>query len=218
MYPKTQKIAYNEGNNGFDKNSSTDTGKLSFGASVMNQWIQQLSEHDTEMYDTIIKSGSTLSAMFLLSNFGYTLSPFNKYPSDLNKLVFGTPSAVEVPTYLPLYVGALVDAIEGGWEDDILKFFTGTTGDNGIGSSFGNSGYYVLADLHDVKKYLSVKDKDVFRQAFLDYYGEGYPLLLARLQQLYPEVNNNISKYKNSNEYYENILLQFDKITTNKLC
>ena len=196
QYPKSQIIAYENGNAAFGTTIVGDKSKLDFQGHVVNTWADELSRNDTTIYDTIIKSGSTLSALIFLSNFGYTLSPFNKYPAYLNTVVFNTPSAVEVPTYLPLYVGAIVDAVQGGWEDDVIKFFSGTTGDNGIGSDFKNMGYYILADLHDVKNYLSIKDSEVFRTEFLSYYGDGYPQELKRIQDLYDEVNANYGEGK----------------------
>jgi len=195
-YPESQKLAYENGNDAFGTTIVGDKSKLGFEGFIVNTWSDELASNDTSIYDTIIKSGSTLSALIFLSNFGYTLSPFNKYPAYLNSIVFNTPSAIEVPTYLPLYIGALVDAIQSGWENKILNFFTGTTGTKGIGEGFGNEGYYVLADLHDVKNYLSIKDSEVFRSAFLDYYGDGYPQLLARIQNLYTEVNANFGEGK----------------------
>jgi hypothetical protein len=198
MYPDSQKIAYAGGNNAFKDNRSNDKSKLKVGMNIVNKWVESLSYNDDKIYDLIIKSGSTLSATILLSNFGNVLSPFNKYPISLNNIVFNTPAAVEVPTFLPLYIGALVCAIEGDtdrdiipFENQILRFFTGTTGDDGIGSEFSNQGYYVLADLHDVKKYLSKKDKDVFKTAFIEFYkGGDYDSLQAQLYELYNLVSD----------------------------
>jgi len=105
----------------------------------------------------------------MLSNFGTTASPFNIYPNDSNELIFDTPAAVEVPAFYAPYIGGLLTAIDEGWDDEILTYFTGTTGDNGEGAGFINKGFYILADLHDVKAHLSVKDKAKFKQAYTNY-------------------------------------------------
>ena len=198
-YPDSQKIAYEGGNKSFGGNRFSDKSKLNSGDFITNIWVSELSHYDQDdkIYDKIIKSGSTLGATILLSNFGTTLSPFNMYPTYLNDIVFSTPAAVEVPAFLPLYVGALVCAIEGDsntgivpFENQILEFFTGATGADGIGSTFINKGYYVLADLHDVKTHLSEKDKYVFKTAFIEFYkGGDYDSLQGQLYDLYTLVS-----------------------------
>jgi len=216
-FPKNQKIAYASGNNTFNVDNTRDKAKLKIGYDIANIWVDELGSlypldnksnqcKDDLIYDKIIKSGSTLGALILLSNFGYTLSPFNKYPSDLNDIVFNTPAAVEVPNFLPSYIGALIDAIEGDddntpWENQILNFFTGTTGD-GIGSIFGNMGYYVLADLHDIKNYIGVKDKEVFKTAFRTFYKNGdYLSLQQSLKLLYELVKKETTENYNNTNY-----------------
>ncbi|GAH10080.1 unnamed protein product, partial [marine sediment metagenome] len=109
-----------------------------------------------------------MSQLLVLSNFGTTLSPFNKFPLDLNQILFDTPAAVETPTFLPAYIGALVDAERNNWEDEILDFFTGSEREV-LGDTLRCRGYYILADLHDVNLYLAEKDKDEFQSIFERY-------------------------------------------------
>jgi len=215
QFPESQKLAYQNGNTAFKGMSNSDEGLLNNASTILPIWIEALSgryaqfkDNDDAIYDTIINTSSpnynyNLSAMLILSNFGSTLSPFNIYPSNLNQLLFKTPSALEVPTYLPQYIGALVDAIEGGWVNQILNFFTGSTGTgnydegNGLGSIFSNEGYYVLADLHDVQNYLSVIDKSTFRQAYVDFLDKEFTEISYGLNDLYLKVSANTTTYSN---------------------
>jgi len=174
--------------------------------SIVDVWSEQLSKRiyinntsqyfDDLIYDDIIKTPSKLSALFILSNFGNTLGAFNKYPSDLNSLIFTTPAAIEVPRYLPLYLGALIDACEDNWIDDVIQYFTG-----GTGKYFYDRAILIFCDYSDVNKYLSTKDKAILRNAFLDYYNFGsntgeYYLNLVRFQHLYDAVSGSTGNNK----------------------
>lgn len=163
-----QKIAYQEGNQSFSSAGIKDKRALKYGNNIFNVWVSQLANNNV----VNVLTGSTtqnLSTVLILSNFGTTASPFNIYSNDLNNLIFDTPAAVEVPAFYAPYLGALLTAIEDGWVDEILTFFTGTTGNDGIGRNFPNKGFYIFADLHDVENYLSKKDKETFKQAYRDY-------------------------------------------------
>ena len=170
-----QKIAYAQGNQSFDVDNRyiTDKKALKFGNNIFNVWVNGLSDHD--IVDTL--TGDTnMSTILILSNFGTTASPFNRYPNALNTLIFDTPAAIEVPEFYAPYIGALLTAIdpdEGDpWVDEILYYFTGDTGDDGTGAFLPNKGFNIFADLYDVEAYLSVKDKATFKQAYRDYGNE----------------------------------------------
>src|SRR5208283_2805902 len=104
------KNVYNNGNLYYKtknyKPSGTAFGLLNKGAiNICDVWISVLSNYTTlnnDFYNIIINyTGNTynpkLSALILLSNFGYALSPYNYYPRNLNQIVFNTPAAIEVP-------------------------------------------------------------------------------------------------------------------------
>jgi len=158
-----QQIAYTQGNGAFKEVIDSEGKQLDYGADIIGIWSEQLGQYDSYIIDDI--TGTTqLSSMIVLSNFGYTISPFNKFPNLLNTLVFDTPSAIEVPAFYSAYVGALITAEEQGWMDDVVDFFT----ING-GSYLDNRGFFVLADAHDANQYLSVKDKEKFKSAYMTY-------------------------------------------------
>ena len=163
-----QKIAYQDGNKSFSATKISEKQALKYGNNIFSVWSQQLTNNNIVEKITGVTT-QQLSTVIVLSNFGTTASPFNVYSNSLNYLIFNTPAAIEVPAFYAPYIGALLTAIEGNWVDEILTFFTGTTGDNGIGNGFPNKGFYVLADLHDVENYLSKKDKETFKQAYRDY-------------------------------------------------
>ncbi len=170
-----QQIAYQEGNLSFEPLNINPKKSLDYGRSTIKLWSKMLGKNDTGINETLTGTTETtqnLTNMLILSNFGFTMSPFNLYPNVLNTLVFDTPAAIEVPAFYAPYIGMLLTAIKDGWDDDILTFFTGTTGDKGVGSVLNNKGFFVLADLHDVANHLSVNDKNVFKAAYSDFSGE----------------------------------------------
>jgi len=97
-----------------------------------------------------------------LSNFGNTISPFNRYPNALNNTLFKQPSIIQVPKFMPAYIGLLLslditfDAnnklIPSQQYTDLLNFFN-----NSI-----YSGQLLFADIYDANLYLSEKDKRKF--------------------------------------------------------
>jgi hypothetical protein len=148
--------------------------KLNAFGEIVDVWVDQLSRYDTEIYSTIIDGfGDTvnpdfkprLSALMLASNFGYTLSPFNIYPHGLNKYVFNTPAVVEIPSYMPYYVGALCD-IEAPYQQEIYDFFV-----SGSGKNLDSSAAFIFADITDTKNLLSEKDKAEFKVQFSFFFG-----------------------------------------------
>ena len=185
--------------NTFYSKSSTKSDALNLFCfdNIINPWISQLSRHDDEIYDTIINEISSssynqkLSALMFLSNYGYTLSPFNQYPNKLNELLFNIVGVLQTPKYVPAYIGALLYAIE---ETDpkfttqtIIDFFT-----IGAGKNLDSSGFLIFADIHDIDKYLSVKDKEVYKAQFDTFMSEQYPSILSGVKKLYKDVNNRL--------------------------
>lgn len=178
-----QLIALNEGNQSFNYKSNSSGRYLDSGKDIIDVWGSQLGKYDTEIINNI--TGDTrLSSIIILSNFGFTASPFNTYINSLNSLVFDTPSAIEVPAYYLPYIGALITAIEDGWSNDIVDFFTG-----GSGQVLDNRGFYVLADLHDINLYLSENDKNIFKTAYDDFM-RNYNDFIKRFKDLYNWVND----------------------------
>ena len=136
---------------------------------ITNVWADQLSKHDNNIYDSIIKQKSKLGALLYLSNFGFTLSPFSIYPTNLNESICTHPAAISAPMYLPAYIGALTEAIEGSDNEftveKIKNFFV-----SGDGKNLSSSGVFILADIYDIKNYLSENDKKTFKEAFENFY------------------------------------------------
>jgi len=188
------------GNNGFREIGITSevqaNGLILFG-DIINIWVSQLSNFDTQIYDTIInvdssKFNSRLSALIILSNFGYTLSPFNIFPFELNKLIFNIPAAIEIPSYLAPYMGALVDIKAGDNNyNDIYNFFV-----NGSGRNLDTSGVFIFADIFDINNYLSANDKKTFQDSFNTFYRNGesntpFRNILSFLNLIYLEAQKN---------------------------
>jgi GH25 family lysozyme M1 (1,4-beta-N-acetylmuramidase) len=189
---------------------------------IIDVWVDQLSKHDNDIANDIINSKSKLGALLYLSNFGYTLSPFNKYPNNLNETMFNLSAEINIPMYLPAYIGALVYAIESGdtnfTEQKIKDFFT-----IGAGKTLDSSGVFIFADIYDIKNYLSKKDKETFKTAFDEFYSHTsqsvnflYDNIFAEIQKLYNNIKDKTSIEKeklyrsylkpDNNEYYSNII------------
>jgi len=94
-----------------------------------------------------------------LSNFGHTASPFNVYPNSLNSIIFNQPSIIEMPIFLPAYMGLLVDTSNGD-QNELLAFFN---------NQFIFHEKYMFADIHDINKYLSINDKVAFSNAYSEF-------------------------------------------------
>ena len=177
--------------------------KLESVGSIATTWIDQLARYDTEIYPTIINGygdspsptfDARLSALILLSSFGYALSPFNIFPYDLNRYVFETPAAVEIPTFLPAYIGALINMNTTDF-NNLKNFFL-----NGTGKHLDSSGSFIFADHVDVNKFLSETDKTTFQAAFTAFYGNNggentpFGILLSQLKLLYQEAQKEADK------------------------
>jgi len=155
------------GNNYFDANIKNITIKYESNNIVHNNdvynWTYTLTNNDDLIKDDVILNYSDLSAIILLSNFGSTISPFNKYPNHLNLNIFSIPAAVEVPRFLPLYIGSLVDADSNGMVDQLKTFFYNA------GKNLNNNGFFIFADIYDINNNLSKKDKQMFKSLFRNF-------------------------------------------------
>ena len=155
-----------------------------------NIWAYVLAANDKRLYADIIgkpESSYTtdvFSALILLSNFGYTMSPFNSRPSMISKWCT-IPSVTEVPIFLPAYMGALVVATKTtGMTDQLLAFFqkylpvnedSANSATQWNTSGIGNAGFYLLADYYDTCYNLSDTDRSEFETDFDSYInGPGY--------------------------------------------
>jgi len=196
-----QELALAEGNAAFNERVDSEQKQLDWGADIISVWAEQLGQFDDDIIDDI--TGTTnLSSMIILSNFGYSVSPFNKYPGLLNELVFDTPSAIEVPVFYSAYIGALLTAAEDGWisggTNNIKDFFI-----TGGGSVLNNRGFYVLADAHDVVKYLSANDKEKFKTAYETYMTSGmHSNVVNGIREMYRAVRRNGSNEKSFSDIY----------------
>lgn len=183
--------------NGFNASSSQDSGnlkKMNFN-SIIDVWVDILANHDTKIKADIFGSNNNLSAIMLLSNFGYTLSPFNLYPKNLNKNIFGVPAAVEVPAFLPAYLGACIEAKENGWDSQIKSFF-----ETGAGKEIASSGLFILADITDANSILSKNDKELLKSAFRIFQDEYIGIREYGLK-LIDQVNQTMAAKNIDNEF-----------------
>lgn len=172
--------------------------------SPIDVWTNQLSHYDTEIIPVI--SGVTnfkLGALLFLSNFGYTLGAFNIYPKKLNELIF-VPAVIETPAFVPIYIGALVDIMDGDTNYNVNKlkdFFT-----TGAGKELNSGGFFIFADIHDINNYMCEKDKQYFRDKFNDFCNNNYSGILSNIISLYEAVNVGDKSRKEKEKAYEKFL------------
>lgn len=149
------------------------------GADFIDTFSLQLARYDSLVMPTI-SADTKMGSLLILSCFGYATSPFNTFPNGLNSLIFDTPAAIEVPKFYPAYIGALLDAIENGWEISVIDYFT-----KYHGKYLDNAGFFIFADLHDVKLYLSENDKTIFKNAYNSYILEDHINIVNELKRMY---------------------------------
>lgn len=184
-----QIVAYSTGN--FGRTDRRETKKFDYHSDVLVHWTNIVSDYGTSIYTEMKKNDNQILEMLFLSNFGFTLSPFNGYPNQLNTIVFDAPSVIEVPMFLNAYVGMLLAINEDtNWKNKVLKYFTGATG-NTLGNTLPNRGYYILADLHDVDKYLSINDKKIFTSAYQSFRSSNFNIIKNNLNDLFIKVIDN---------------------------
>jgi len=195
----------NSGNTVFASGSVKSVkASLNSFQNIVDVWSKTLSNNirydtfsgdfDDIIYPDIINNHSKLSALFILSNFGSAIGAFNKYPNNYNDLIFGVPAAIEIPRFLCLYIGALVNAYEEYWIKDVIDYFTG-----GSGQYIYDRSLFIFADYFDVNEYLSYNDKQLFKNEFLDFYqgiGGEYSSILSYIKQLYDDVKNDTENKK----------------------
>jgi hypothetical protein len=199
-------VLLDKGNAGFAElglNPPSENYGLKSFSNVVDRWIKTLSAYDDDLFDDVINTESDLSAIILLSNFGYTLSCFNIYPKNLNHVIFQTPAVVEVPNYLQYYIGGLVNAKNNGLLDELKAFYS-----TGGGSKFnGLVNLYMFADIEDIDKILSEKDKETFAAKYEVFRTSYYLTMRAQLKLMYNEVKSLVnSKKMNKYTAYESYL------------
>lgn len=179
-------------------------------------------ENEFNKYDNDI-----IISLLILSNFGNTLSPFNGYPNQLNNILFNNVGIIEVPSFVPLYIGLLVKINkEINIKNIVINYLTGNT----TIKNFYNKYYYILADLHDIDKYLSEKDKEVFEIEYNDFENfsfntikNSYLKIIEKRKEIYNKTDRkhgdvysyllnpsfdgkDIVGYDNKGEFFDNII------------
>jgi len=191
------------GNAGFWGSPTTDAKRLNAFENVVDTWVDELSDNDDAISASTIFSNSKLTALIYMSNFGWTQGVHNRYFQKLNELIFDNPSVIDVPKFLPFYMGALVDAERNGWLNDIKEYFTGTAQG---GQLLRSSGLYIFADYHDINTLMATKDKDVLQSYFLDFYNENFNTLRDNMVRLFDEVQTEVANGTKKKKAYETLL------------
>jgi hypothetical protein len=123
-------------------------------------------------------SNNSIGNLILLSNFGLALSPFNT-DHNINGAIFKIPALVEMPAYLPAYLGLLININEDvELYNEVYDFYA-----TGYGYEIGQGGYRIFADLHDVNM-LSLNDKKKLQteyENFIDNNIKGINIAMSKL-------------------------------------
>jgi len=190
----------NQGNQAFDFTSvGTRALTMKNFQNIVDTWVGVLSYFDTRIFDDVISKRNAFSATMLLSNFGYTLGPFNTFPNALAYTIFRNPAAIDVPKFLPAYIGALVDADTNGLREQFQEFFL-----NGAGTEMSVCGVYIFADIHDINTYMSEKDKELFKEYYNTFIIDGtYETIANNLERLYGIVQSGVTDGGKREKLYE---------------
>jgi len=169
-------------------------------------WSSVLAERDVN----IPTYGTNIREALYLSNFGYTLSPFNVFPNELNTSLFNQPGAIEVPKFLSIYMGFIVDLVT--FDDngvmvttpkytELYNYFLANTDTNPISKKYMMQSFF--ADVHDINKYLSKKDKIIFKERYLDFYNDKFEALDNYVLTLIGEFVNSSTDFLTKKEKYK---------------
>jgi hypothetical protein len=195
-----------QGNVGINNTSGShpiggDINNLKSFENVVDVWVEQLSKYD-KIISGATATQSKLANIMFLSNFGYTLGPFNVYPKALNRLVFNNPAVIEIPTYLAAYIGALVDAdTDTDFMNDLKDFFI-----NGDGKNIDNNGLYIFADIYDVNHNLSQRDKERFQTEYSNYIDDWQYQILTQFNLLIKSIPSGVTSVGDKKDIYTELI------------
>jgi len=163
--------------------------KLRNFQNIIDVWVDVLSKNDVAIYNDVISPNASdvlFISTIILSNFGYTLGPYNNYPNYLQMGVFLNPAAIQVPLYLPAYIGALVDADTNGLKEKLENFYL-----TGGGKDINSCGVFTLADIKDINTHMSDKDKEKFYVDYDSFMTDGtFAKIKNGIQDLYNRVQS----------------------------
>jgi hypothetical protein len=183
--------------------------KLDSFSNIIDTWVEQLSKNNNDdaifTDDSIINQESTafnikLSVLLFSSNFGYTLSPFNNSPKNLNKFVFQNTAAIAVPNYLPPYIGVLANA-NNEFVSQIADFYL-----TGSGKYLDSAGLYSFADIHDINAYLSTRDKYHYMEKYGSFVTTYRKDILPQISKLYDDAKAMIATGSTKSDAYRTLL------------
>jgi lysozyme len=179
-------------------------GILKKVTSINDVWVNYLNLYDDYLYEKIIHVGGDqynrlLSEIVLFSSFGTALSPFDLYSKNLNEYIFNIPSIVEIPTFLGLYIGALIAIKRSTSNLNVLYDYF----QNGNGKNIMGQGKRIIADISDCDKYLSEEDKNTFYNYFYAYDIDGFDSFINSVNELYETAHDKNQDY---NGKYNNLL------------
>lgn len=172
---------------------------------IIDVWADNLSRLNRNLLDDTIYTNEILETLYL-SNFGYTASPFNIFPNQLNEDIFTRPSIVASPKFLSAYIGMLVedDNILRYDENGVLTHYNSATRIGRIidfykGNNNSLMGRLIMADIHDINYYLSDKDKGEFKNKYTEFVtinsANKISLQIKNLIELSPNDTNKLTAY-----------------------
>lgn len=139
-----------------------------------------------------------IRSIMYLSSFGWALSPFSQFPYYINNNIYNLPAVNEIPFFIAAYIGALIDISDENVNN--LKDFCSSS-DNYITINVPNTnrtiqesniidsgGLLIFADIRDINKFLSDKDKRVFKNAYEDFMQNDFNVIEDETRRIYQEV------------------------------
>lgn len=156
-------VAKNKGNKGFNdyidgygrSNNSYFSDIYEGYANLLYKYKDLYKSLDTYKNDTTVNQ--YLKMLVIVSNFGNVASPFSCFDHEINQF-FTIPSVIEIPGFVHKYISVLAHAVNSG--SDLIDIVNSFIEDKG--PELSNKGVMILADIYDITKTISVKDRNIF--------------------------------------------------------
>ena len=176
------------GNRSLNKYIDTNLGRKNKGSgSLYYNWIITLlrkSNNDIayDIYKNI--TDSDLVSLLSLSGFGSITSPYNIYPNQINNFMSQYPMGVVIPQNVIFYMGGLVYLIDNNKENVLIDFIKTNN------EFIYDGGLRMLADLSDIKNFLSETDKKTLLNEY-EFYRNNY---MSEINKIYYELIENVKE------------------------
>ncbi|MFW5847431.1 MAG: hypothetical protein ACOCVF_00735, partial [bacterium] len=175
------------------------------GTQIYRLWEFALHKINTttqqKLYEYLNIENNDISLILLLSAFGNVASPYNIMPNGINSFMSKYPMGVAIPQSVLYYMGGLVKLIKDNNESDLINFVK----NNHYGLL--DHGSHLLADISDIKKYMSENDKNTLLSQY-NFFKSNFGITLVNIYNNIISEPEDIYNNLSENESFNNIILK----------